>query len=116
MDMCESMADETLLGSDRGLVDSGRFVRFRRVYCVYQSHYIAGDDGPIGEYLVPVVKIFAGVFVGIVTFLMLDGMDLTYKQKIGRSVLAAYIAIPLLHGLYALAKMFEKNPEKWIKK
>ena len=60
------------------------------------------------------VTIFAGVFVGIVTFLMLDGMDLTYKQKIGRSVLAAYIAIPLLHGFYALAKMFEKNPEKWL--
>jgi hypothetical protein len=62
------------------------------------------------------VNIMGSVFLGVVAVLILDGMDWTEKQKLGAAVLAGYMASPLLHGFYKLAKMFEKNPEKWIKK
>ena len=63
-----------------------------------------------------VATVMGSVFLGIVTVLFLDGMDWTDKQKLGAAVLAGYLASPILHGFYKLAGMFEKNPEKWIKK
>ena len=62
------------------------------------------------------VTILCSVFVGVITVLFLDGMDWTDKQKLGAAVLAGYMATPLLHGFYKLAEVFQKDPEKWIKR
>lgn len=62
------------------------------------------------------VNMAGSVLIGIITVLILDGMDWTEKQKLGAAVLAGYMATPLLHGFYKLAGAFEKNPEKWIKR
>jgi hypothetical protein len=62
------------------------------------------------------VTMMGSIFLGIVTVLFLDGMDWTDKQKLGAAVFAGYMAMPILHGFYKLAEVFQKDPEKWIKK
>lgn len=62
------------------------------------------------------INMAGSILIGIITVLILDGMDWTEKQKLGAAVLAGYMATPLLHGFYKLAGAFEKNPEKWIKR
>lgn len=62
------------------------------------------------------INMAGSILIGVITVLVLDGVNWTDKQKLGAAVLAGYMATPLLHGFYKLAGAFEKNPEKWIKR
>lgn len=62
------------------------------------------------------ISMLGSILIGVITVLILDGVNWTDKQKLGAAVLAGYMATPILHGFYKLAGAFEKNPEKWIKK
>lgn len=62
------------------------------------------------------ISMLGSILIGVITVLVLDGVNWTDKQKLGAAVLAGYMATPLLHGFYKLAEVFQKDPEKWIKK
>lgn len=62
------------------------------------------------------IHISCAILIGVVIVLLLDGAPWTDKQKLGAAVMAGYISMPLLNGLHRLARGFEKDPEKWIKK
>lgn len=62
------------------------------------------------------IHILASLLIGIIVVLFLDGTGWTERQKLAAAMLAGYISMPLLNGFYRLARGFEKDPEKWIKK
>jgi hypothetical protein len=62
------------------------------------------------------INMAGSILIGVIAVLMLDGISWTDKQKLGAAVLAGYMATPLLHGFYKLAEVFQKDPEKWIKR
>lgn len=86
--------------------------------CAFAGFLSCVNHTPVNQMTVRqfAIHIAAAVLIGIVAVLVLDGMDWTEKQKLGAAVLAGYISMPLLNGLHRLARGFEKDPEKWIKK